>query len=183
MSTFPIARKLGYDRTQVETFLEQARQAYDSDAPGANGAPLLSAADIRHTSFRMKRHGFSTAHVDAALERLEDAFAARERERVEQERGQESWFADARSAAKEIADRLARPDKRRFKRTSILSVGYHTADVDRLARRLLRYFKEGKTMSVDDIRTVVFRRQHGGYREVQVDLLLDSVTDVMLAVR
>jgi DivIVA domain-containing protein len=38
-------------------------------------------------------------------------------------------------------------------------------------------------MSVDEVRTVMFRPQRGGYKEVQVDLLLDSVTDVMLAVR
>lgn len=38
-------------------------------------------------------------------------------------------------------------------------------------------------MSVEEVRTVTFREQRGGYREEQVDLLLDSVTDVMLAVR
>ena len=38
-------------------------------------------------------------------------------------------------------------------------------------------------MSVEDVRTVAFRPKKGGYREAQVDLLLDSVVNVMLAVR
>jgi len=33
------------------------------------------------------------------------------------------------------------------------------------------------------VRTVAFRSVKGGYRESQVDYLLDSVIDVMLAVR
>jgi DivIVA domain-containing protein len=33
------------------------------------------------------------------------------------------------------------------------------------------------------VRTVVFTTQRGGYRESQVDLVLDAVVDVMLAVR
>jgi DivIVA domain-containing protein len=33
------------------------------------------------------------------------------------------------------------------------------------------------------VRTVAFQAQRGGYREAQVDLVLDAVTRVMLAVR
>ena len=38
-------------------------------------------------------------------------------------------------------------------------------------------------MSVEQVRTVVFRSTKRGYNETQVDLLLDAVIDVMLAVR
>ena len=38
-------------------------------------------------------------------------------------------------------------------------------------------------MSVDQVRTAVFRTKKRGYNETQVDLLLDAVIDVMLAVR
>ena len=41
----------------------------------------------------------------------------------------------------------------------------------------------GKPMSVDHVRTVVFGSKKRGYNEQQVDLLLDAVIDVMLAVR
>jgi DivIVA domain-containing protein len=45
------------------------------------------------------------------------------------------------------------------------------------------YFQNGKPMSVDQVRTVAFRSTKRGYSETQVDLLLDSVIGVMLAVR
>ena len=48
---------------------------------------------------------------------------------------------------------------------------------------MIGYFQHGKPLSVDQVRTVVFRGVKRGYNEQQVDLLLDSVIDVMLAVR
>ena len=82
-----------------------------------------------------------------------------------------------------MLNRLDRPLGHRFDRVNVLTLGYNRNDVDRFANRLVRYFQDGRPMSVEEVRTVTFREQRGGYREVQVDLLLDSVTDVMLAVR
>jgi DivIVA domain-containing protein len=180
VSTFPRSpkSKLGYDVEQVDAFLESARTAYD-DASSSR----LTAAEIRHTAFSMQKGGYSTTHVDAALERLEDAFAAREREAARAAKGDATWFEEARTTAQEILNRLDRPVGHRFDRVSILTLGYHRQDVDRFANRLVKYFQDGRPMSVDEVRTVTFREQRGGYREIQVDLLLDSVTDVMLAVR
>ena len=77
--TFPRARKgrLGYDLDEVEDFLEDARRAYTTESPDVS---IVTADTIRTTAFAMRKGGYSTTHVDAALERLEDAFAARERE-------------------------------------------------------------------------------------------------------
>ena len=181
MSTFPRSPKSapGYDVEQVDEFLQTARRAYDGD----ESAPALTAADIRHTAFSMAKGGYSTSHVDAALERLEDAFAAREREAARTARGDSAWFEEARTTAQVILNRLDRPAGERFERVSFLTLGYNRQDVDRFANRLTRYFQDGKPMSVEEVRTVTFREQRGGYREAQVDLLLNSVTDVMLAVR
>ena len=66
---------------------------------------------------------------------------------------------------------------------SPLALGYRVRDVDRFAEKLTRYFRDGWPISIDDVRTVVFATQRGGYRESQVDLVLDAVVDVMLAVR
>ena len=121
--------------------------------------------------------------MDAALERLEDAFASRERERAFASQGDAAWYADARTAAQEILDRLARPEGQRFTRQGPLSTGYHVKDVDAFSKRLVDYFQNGKPMSVDQVRTVAFRSTKRGYSETQVDLLLDSVIGVMLAVR
>jgi DivIVA domain-containing protein len=180
-TTFPRTSKktLGYNLKQVEEFLESTRVAYDADADG----DALTAADIRHTAFAMEKGGYSPEHVDAALERLEDAFAARERERFTREAGVEAWLDEARSTAQVLINRLSRPAGHRFARTSIFSTGYNRKDVDRLAEKLVTYFQDGHQVTVDDVRTAVFRPQRAGYREAQVDLVLDGVIDVMLAVR
>lgn len=180
MSTFPHASKSrpGYVVDEVERFLGRARSAYDG-----TGDARLTSDEIRHTAFGMRKGGYSPTEVDAAMERLEDAFSSRERDVARREQGDESWFAEARESAKVITARLDRPRKHRFGRTSILSMGYSVADVDRLADRLLRYFHDGEPLAIDEVRTAVFLPQRGGYKETQVDLLLDGVTEVMLAVR
>ena len=179
---FPQTNKktLGYSPQQVEEFLTSARRAYDAGGTADSG---LSAEEIRHTAFAMQKGGYSPQHVDSALERLEDAFAARERELATGTAGEQAWFDEARGNAQVIVNRLGRPAGHRFTRTSFLSVGYSIADVDRFANRLGKYFQDGFPVTVDDVRTAVFRPQLGGYREAQVDLALDSVIDVMLAVR
>jgi len=181
-STFPTVPKgrRGYDVSEVEDFLAEARAAYTG---GADGSSSIDAARIRRTAFTMRKGGYSTAHVDQALERLEDAFASRERDKAVSRSGDEGWYGEARSAAEEIVSRLDRPLGHRFDRVSVLTVGYHPKDVDRLARRLQGYFTDGKPLSIDDVRGSVFRPKRGGYREAQVDVLLDAVVDVMLAVR
>lgn len=181
-TTFPRTRRsrLGYNVDQVEDFLEEARRAYAAE----RGEPTIVSADsIRRTAFDMQKGGYSTTHVDAALERLEDAFAGRERDRVLTEVGDAAWFAKARETAQAVLDRLDRPQRQRFARVNFLATGYHPKDVDAFGDRLTKYFQDGKPMSVDEVRGIVFRTKRGGYQEPQVDLLLDSVVDVMLAVR
>jgi DivIVA domain-containing protein len=184
-STFPrVKRGRGYRVDEVEEFLAEARAAYERSEDGTDtGADALDAAAIRRTAFGMERGGYSPGHVDAALERLEDAFAERERESAYRSVGDKAWFSQARDGATEILDRLARPDKQKFRRVGGLTEGYNRREVDRFCTRLRRYFREGEKVGVDEVRTVAFRAERGGYREWEVDLLLDSVIDVMLAVR
>lgn len=182
-STFPHAHKgqLGYRVDQVEEFLQVARRAYDGRARADD--PPLTAEKIRLTAFPMQRGGYSTSHVDAALERLEDAFAAKERQIAARLQGDEAWLAEARTTAQVVSNRLARPEGHRFDRVNPLVLGYQVREVDKFTEKLVRYFRDGWPISIDDVRTVTFRAQRGGYRESQVDLVLDAVVDVMLAVK
>ncbi len=181
-NTFPRSRrsKLGYRVEDVDEFLALARRAYDAP-PGTNAG--LDARSIRRTAFAMEKGGYSTVHVDAALERLEDAFALREREHAVRAMGEKEWFGQARATAAEIQGRLSRPEGQRFERVGFLSLGYDPEEVDRFCARLQRFFKDGVPVGVDEVRTVAFRSVRRGYAEWQVDLLLDAVIDVMLAVR
>ncbi|MDH2442720.1 DivIVA domain-containing protein [Amnibacterium sp. CER49] len=180
-TTFPRTRgrRLGYDPDEVDTFLSDARAAFDDKRQQAP----LTAADIRRTAFSMQRGGYATAAVDAALERLEDAFATRERDRARRSAGERAYYANTRTIAKEIIGRLDRPEGHRFDRTGLLQVGYAVKDVDAFAEQARAYFEEGARFAVDDVRGVAFRPARNGYREAQVDLLIDALVEVMLAVR
>ena len=179
-ATFPKVRRgqLGYDVEQVEDFLEDARRAYASDSPTA-----LDSSQIRQASFALAKSGYSPAHVDAALERLEEAFARREHERGIAEHGEEAWYAQIRERAVQVLAQLRRPDGERFRRVSRISRGYRVAEVDAFAARLADYLEDGPEITPREVRTVQFTAQRGGYDEDQVDLVLDSVVSLMLAVR
>ena len=182
-TTFPRTprSKRGYTVAEVEDFLQEARTAYSTPITANAG---LDAKAIRTIAFSFEKGGYSTAHVDAALERLEDAFATRERELAfAQPGGDAAWYGQARSTAQVILDRLDRDYGRRFNRVGTLSTGYNVRDVDALADRLAEYFQKGAPLTVDEVRTAIFRTAKGGYQESQVDLLLDTVVSVMLAVR
>lgn len=182
-STFPLARsgKPGYDCSEVDDFLDNARRAF---ALPAGHDESLSSQQIRHTGFRVvRKNGYSARHVDAALERLEEAFAAREREHAIGEQGTDAYYAGVRATAQEILDRLARPAGKRFTRVSLFTRGYHPADVDAFSKLVSQYFEKGRPLAIETVRTIAFRPKYGGYRELQVDVLLDTVIDLMLAVR
>ena len=180
-NSFPVAPngRKGYDRAEVDGFLAEARAAYE----GAPTGEQMSVARIRSQAFQLTRKGYSTAHVDAALERLEDVFAVRERAQRAAELGEAAVLDQARASAQAIVNRLARGAGKRFKRVGPLTLGYNRDDVDHFAEKLQRYFSENWPITVTDVRTIVFREQRGGYSEAQVDALLDAVVDVMLAVR
>ena len=182
-STFPLARpgKPGYDLDEVDAFLERARAAFSASA---RDEATLTGDEIRHTAFRVvRKSGYSAGHVDAALERLEEAFAGREREHAIASDGSEAYYAEARATAQDIIDRLARPAGGKFRRVSPLARGYHPADVDSFSSRISAYFESGQTLPLDTVRTIAFRSRYRGYHETQVDLLLDTVIRLQLAVR
>jgi len=181
---FPRTRTstLGYDVEEVDDFLAKARLAYDERLASTGGYALTSEM-VRNTAFGMQKGGYYAPAVDAALERLEDAFALRERDRAYQAAGDEAWYAEARRRAGEILARLERPAGQKFARAGFLRVGYHPKDVDAFTQYLIEYFRSGADVTVTDVRTVVFRSRRGGYSEAQVDAVLDAVVDVMLAVR
>ncbi len=182
-STFPLARsgKPGYDVDEVDAFLDRAREAFSTPA-GVDAS--VTSNEIRHTAFRVvRKDGYSARHVDAALERLEEAFATRERDQAIARQGSEAYYAEARATAQEILDRLARPEGKKFRRVSPFTRGYHPADVDAFAARVSQYFESGRALPVESVRTIAFRSRYRGYNETQVDLLLDTVVGLMLAVR
>jgi DivIVA domain-containing protein len=169
-------RTRGYHRAAVDTFLAAARTAFEGNGD-------LTAADVRVASFPLVKSGYVVAEVDAALGRVEDALAGRERERVVRDQGAGAWVDKAREEAQGILDHLARRRKHRFARSGMLTFGYRIDEVDHVSTRIVRYLRDGEPLTVEQLRSAAFRMQRGGYREEQVDALLDATIDVILAVR
>ncbi|MGJ7441460.1 DivIVA domain-containing protein [Aquipuribacter sp. MA13-6] len=158
----------GYDRRQVEDFLDRAKQVWDAGGPPGG----ITSWHVRTVGFDMRRNGYRVPAVDSALDRIEDAFVSRE-ERA----GPASW----REAEDAVLARLDRVDGARFPRGRFLGLGYRIRDVDDLCRRVREHLVLGRPLSVDEVRTSVFRAGRGsrGYREAPVDAYLDRVVDVM----
>ena len=176
---FPDApgRRKGYEKHAVDAFLAQARAAFEADDPEA-----LRSAEVRAAAFPLVRHGYAIAPVDAALGRIEDAFATREREYAMSQRGARAWVAESRTVAQEVLDRLTRPRGHRFERTSVWHYGYRVDEVDLVGDKIARYLAAGEPVTVEQVRSVAFRMQRGGYREAQVDAVLDAVVETILAI-
>lgn len=176
---FPEApgRSKGYEKRAVDAFLAQAREAFEADDAG-----VLRSSEVRAAAFPLVRGGYAVAPVDAALGRVEDAFAAREREYALSRLGARAWVAETRDTAQVVLDRLGRPRGQRFERVGFLHYGYRVDEVDVVADRVSRYLAAGDPVTPDQVRAVAFRMQRGGYRETQVDAVLDAVVEVMLAV-
>ena len=176
---FPLTsgRQRGYHRAAVDSFLDSARAAFEQ--PRAD----FGADDVRAASFPLVKEGYVIADVDAALSRVEDAFAQRAREEAIRRVGVDAWVAQARDDAQRVLDHLSRPHRQRFARTSILTFGYRIDEVDHVADRISAFLRDGDALDVEQVRGAAFRMQRGGYREEQVDALLDATVEVILAVR
>jgi DivIVA domain-containing protein len=174
--------KYGYNAKQVDQFLQRARVSLES--PDSAGRPVKSA-DVRAVTFDPVKGGYTAAGVDAALDRLEDALALRERDELIGERGEEAWLREIGRLAGLLRGRLHRPDGDRFRRPSKAKArSYNAADVDDLCHKLVGYLESGHPLSVDDVRRAVFRPAAGrnGYEESQVDAFLDRVVQLMAAI-
>ncbi len=172
----------GYNAKQVDQFLQRARVSFES--PKAAGRPI-SSADVRAVSFDPVKGGYAAAGVDAALDRLEDALARRERDELVAERGEEAWLREIGRLAGVLRGRLHRPDGQRFRRpTKAKARSYNTTDVDDLCHELIGYLEEDRALSVDNIRRAVFRPAVGrdGYEESQVDAFLERVVELMASI-
>lgn len=168
----------GYDPAIVTAFLDRAKRVFEGLEDG------LTSSDIRAQVFPLvAKDGFSTQAVDEALWRLEEAFADQERAAQTSTLGEDAYFREVRERAQEILDRVARPQKEKFRTVSLIRPGYHRGDVDAVCDDIARYFQQEQQLSVAAVRQATFRTSLGGYDEAQVDALIDETVSVMLAVR
>ncbi|GMA85583.1 hypothetical protein GCM10025868_08330 [Angustibacter aerolatus] len=77
--------------------------------------------------------------------------------------------------------RLARPHGDRFARGSFLAHAYDVEQVDELCDLVAEYFDGSAPLTVDRLRSAVFRTRRGGrgYSEDAVDRFLDRVVAII----
>lgn len=167
----------GYNVEDVDAFIDRARIAYDTNVAGAE---TLTSQGIRATAFRIKKGGYSTTHVDAALERLEDAFAERERVIAIAQQGEQNVLMQAEQLGAELSARFDRPAKKKFRRVGLFTQGYALKDVDAFSDKIASFLRGEGDLSVSDIRSVTFRSSRRGYDENQVDAVLDALIEMLL---
>ncbi len=98
-------RVRGYEPRAVDAFLARARASFET------GSEELGADEVRAVAFPLVRRGYVVDAVDAALARIEDAFAQRARAAALERVGARAWVEQTRSSAQTILDRLTRPRK------------------------------------------------------------------------
>jgi DivIVA domain-containing protein len=174
-------REFGYDTRQVDRFLTKARGYYNAEDHDRS----ITSNDVRAMAFDARRGGYEPRAVDAALDRLEDVFAQRERDHLIATQGEDAWLHQIGRTAAVLRRRLHRPPGERFRRpTKKKSSSYSIGDVDHLCDQLLEYLEHDAPMSVDVVRRAVFREAQGadGYEENQVDVFLDRVVELMAGI-
>ncbi|MFD1719375.1 DivIVA domain-containing protein [Georgenia deserti] len=182
---FPTAGRwrTGYDREQVEDFFTRARAAYEESEPRADGSERIDEHDVRAAAFDLVRDGYSTAAVDAALDRLEAAFVQRTRSAFIAEHGEAAWMDRTADLATTLYPRLLRPAGKRF-RAPEKGRGYDREAVDELMDRLIAYFDEGGEMTSAELRATTFPSvpARRAYHEGTVDAYLARAVEVLVAV-
>jgi len=178
---FPSAgfMRRGYQRGQVEAFFADARSAYERPMLDDQA---LSSLDVRRTAFDIKRGGYKCGAVDAALDRLELAFASRARDQFVRAYGQQAWMTRLAEGAQALYPRLRRPRGDRFRGPVGSRRGYDAREVDALIERLIVFFDNGEPLAPEDLRTATFRRKgkRGAYDERTVDSFLARAVDILL---
>ncbi|MCJ7827503.1 MAG: DivIVA domain-containing protein [Demequinaceae bacterium] len=168
----------GYDWEQVNEFFTNVRVAYERTVVDPNG---LTPLDIRHAAFDLRGRGYKTTEVDAALDRLEDAFSARIKDQFVHQHGVEAWHAQLAERAQVLYERLRRPKGERFSHPKRLKRGYRTNDIDALLDRITAFFDRGQALTPSDIRTAIFprRAKWRSYDESKVDAYLARAIDIL----
>lgn len=172
--------KRGYAVDQVEEFFAQARVSYETGGPRGG----VSSRDVREVGFDLVRRGYDVQMVDAALDRMEDAFLRREQEVAKGRLGADRAHAELSARAATLRPRLDRPDGDRFDRAEHGQPGYDPDEVDELCERIGAWLDGHPGLGHDDLRRAVFTTRRGdhGYAEHQVDAFIDRAVEVMASV-
>ncbi|AOZ72770.1 cell division protein DivIVA [Boudabousia tangfeifanii] len=168
----------GYSVAAVNQFMADAKVSYEGKSAAVNAAKVLSVV------FPDEKGGYDRVQVDATLDRLASAFIKRDRAEFVSRHGQQAWLDRVAERATTLYPRLLRPVGERFVHPGRGQLGYSAESVDPFLDLVSAFFNEGKELTANQVRTVVFKAARGkkAYEESVVDAYLNRVLEVLLAV-
>lgn len=176
MSSFKTVAKgkLGYEPSEVDAFIGRARDQYNNFS-----AQVLDWRDITGQKFALVKGGYDVAAVDAAIDKLQDTFAERELGKKANPFGAPlgtSMLTDLRGR---LLGRASRPKNQRFERAGVLGFGYSRKEVDALLTVVHEYLDGDEELTLDEVRSLTFKVQRGGYFESQVDVYIERLVEYL----
>jgi DivIVA domain-containing protein len=166
--------KLGYEKTQVDQFISKARAQYSD-----SNLELVTSNLLRNTEFDLVHGGYEIIAVDTAMDRLEDAFAAREINHQKQVGGQAAIEDRLERITEIVYGRLLRPNRKKFSNVGLLLRGYSRKQVDLLCEQVTAHLYSGAPLQLNVVRRAIFKADRGGYVESQVDAFIDRVIEIL----
>lgn len=168
------AKELGYEPGQVDAVINQARVQFSE--PTSN---IIDAKQLRTAQFALVSGGYEIEAVDAALDRLDDAFALREKQRLASSMESVAAFDEIDKIRKLIKGRIRRPHGKKLARTGLFAKGYSVKQVDQFLNRIGLRLSGKSELSIAELRNVTFKPKWGGYVENQVDALIDKTVEYL----
>ena len=177
-------RKLGYNVSQVNAFLERAHTLYESEDT------RLTQQDIQDVSFDLERNGYVIGQVDAALSRLERAVVDKCTEKELAQYGRVVWKARIEDMYRKLLQHAQRDYRDRFDSGLSRRPSYARKQVDIMVDQaldkiafMLGHEPEWETdentlrdIDAEYVSNVIFTQKTGkhGYDERQVDYYLNA---------
>lgn len=165
-------KEQGYHPAQVDELIGRAREQFANPASHS-----IASQTLRTAQFDLVDGGYVIQAVDAALDRLDDAFAVQDAKRLVAQIGEQGAAQHVIDLQKLLSGRVERPAGKKFTRNKWWLKGYSSRQVDQVLK-LVGLQLVGKTsVPVGTLREVTFKPKWGGYVENQVDAFIDKTIE------
>lgn len=167
-------KKWGYDPTDVDPLIDSARTQFANPESQA-----LSAKQLRNAQFRLVKGGYRISAVDAALDRLDEAFSARDAKHLLATAGHIGANEKLDELRSVLLGRASRGKRKAFGRSGIAQKGYSVRQVDALLAAIASALEGRGSIGVEALRQASFSASWNGYSEAQVDLYIDRAVEYL----
>lgn len=165
-------KNFGYEPAEVDELISQARTVFAQVE-----AAITDEGFIRNAQFGLVKGGYEIALVDAALDRLDDAFGLQLARNTIRRSGHEAAREKLSQWRDTLLGRTERGKGKAFDSAGFLGKGYDRKAVDVALGNIAAHLAGSATLTTAQLREVKFKPVSGGYKESQVDAYLDKAVD------